>query len=108
MAAPSTVPAAPSRGKRVAVIGCGAAGLGAAYVLGQAGDVVTEIVLYEQREVLGGHANTVDVSCCSSCDRRVPVICGRAARGVAASCTESAVPPQCRLQLPSFGPSCKG
>ena len=45
--------------RKVAVIGCGVAGLGAAYTLSRTpGTVVT---LYESRDVLGGHANTVDV-----------------------------------------------
>jgi hypothetical protein len=41
------------------VIGCGVAGLGAAYTLTRAPG--THVTLYEARAVLGGHANTVDV-----------------------------------------------
>ena len=42
---------------RVAIVGCGVGGLGAAYALGRAGFHVT---LFESRPTLGGHANTVD------------------------------------------------
>ena len=41
------------------MIGCGVAGLGAAYTLTRAPG--THVTLYEARAVLGGHANTVDV-----------------------------------------------
>ena len=42
----------------VAIVGCGVGGLGAAYSLGRAGFRVT---LFEARDTLGGHANTVEV-----------------------------------------------
>ncbi|GMH08595.1 hypothetical protein Nepgr_010435 [Nepenthes gracilis] len=45
-------------GTRVAVIGGGISGLGAAYELGKAG---VNVVLYEKEELLGGHAKTVTV-----------------------------------------------
>lgn len=54
--APST---APVRQRRVAVVGCGVSGLGAAYVLGK--DASVDLTLYEARSQLGGHANTVMV-----------------------------------------------
>jgi predicted NAD/FAD-binding protein/cyclopropane fatty-acyl-phospholipid synthase-like methyltransferase len=44
---------------RVAIVGCGVGGLGAAYALGRAGFHVT---LFESRPTLGGHANTVEVA----------------------------------------------
>lgn len=43
---------------RVAVVGCGVAGLGAAYGLRKH----AQLTLYESRSQLGGHANTVMVS----------------------------------------------
>ena len=42
---------------RIAIIGSGAAGLGAAWLLSQR----FETVIYEAAAKLGGHANTVDV-----------------------------------------------
>lgn len=44
--------------KRIAVVGAGVSGLGAAHLLAGRG----EIVLYEQEARLGGHARTVDVA----------------------------------------------
>lgn len=44
---------------RIAVIGAGVAGLGAAWLLSRASDV--EVVVYEREPRPGGHANTVDV-----------------------------------------------
>lgn len=46
--------------RRVAVIGAGIAGLGAAYTLSK--DPRTRITVYEERATLGGHANTVELS----------------------------------------------
>ncbi|AKF10163.1 FAD-dependent oxidoreductase [Sandaracinus amylolyticus] len=43
--------------KKIAIVGGGGAGLGAAYVLGRAADVT----VYEAKSTLGGHAHTVDV-----------------------------------------------
>lgn len=51
----STIP-----GARIAIVGCGAAGLAAAYLLAK--DETTSVTLYEQHGQLGGHANTVEVS----------------------------------------------
>lgn len=45
--------------KNVAVIGCGVAGLGAAWLASR--DPSVRITLYEARSKLGGHANTVTV-----------------------------------------------
>lgn len=45
---------------RVAVIGCGVSGLGAAYQVTRAPGVA--VTLFESSPVLGGHANTVDVA----------------------------------------------
>jgi predicted NAD/FAD-binding protein len=47
-------------GARIAIVGCGAAGLAAAYLLAK--DETTSVTLYEQHGQLGGHANTVEVS----------------------------------------------
>ena len=44
--------------RRVAVIGGGISGLGAAYELAKAG---VNVVLYEKEDHLGGHANIVNV-----------------------------------------------
>ena len=46
-------------GRRIAVVGSGAAGLSAAWLLSRK----HEVVLYEKNDWLGGHANTVDVDC---------------------------------------------
>jgi uncharacterized protein len=46
-------------GRRIAVVGAGAAGLSAAWLLSR----THEVVLYEKNTWLGGHANTVDVEC---------------------------------------------
>ncbi len=43
---------------RLAIVGCGCAGLSAAYLASKAGAHVT---LYESGSKLGGHANTVEV-----------------------------------------------
>lgn len=43
--------------QKIAIVGGGGAGLGAAYVLARAADVT----VYEAKPVLGGHAHTVDV-----------------------------------------------
>ena len=48
------------RNKKIAVIGCGIGGLGAAYTLSRAPAV--SLTLYEARSQLGGHANTVEVT----------------------------------------------
>lgn len=45
--------------RRIAVVGAGAAGLSAAWLLSRR----HEVVLYEKNAWLGGHANTVDVDC---------------------------------------------
>jgi len=42
---------------RVAVIGTGVSGLGAAYLLHQHHD----LVIYEKNDYLGGHSRTIDV-----------------------------------------------
>lgn len=47
------------KGRRIAVVGAGVAGLSAAWLLSRK----HEVVLYEKNPWLGGHANTVDVSC---------------------------------------------
>ena len=52
--------------RRVAIIGCGAAGLAAAHLLGSApsgenGLPRLMLTLFEASSQLGGHANTVDV-----------------------------------------------
>ena len=46
--------------RKVAVVGAGIGGLGAAYTLGRSHSV--RLTVYEARPVLGGHANTVDVA----------------------------------------------
>ena len=46
---------------RVAVVGGGVSGLGAAYALSQSVDPRIELTIYEAGPRLGGHANTVDV-----------------------------------------------
>ena len=46
--------------KRVAIVGCGAAGLAAAYLLGRGEDI--ELTLFESGQHMGGHANTVEVN----------------------------------------------
>ncbi|KAL6971248.1 cyclopropane-fatty-acyl-phospholipid synthase [Sarracenia purpurea var. burkii] len=43
---------------RVAVVGAGISGLGAAMVLSKAG---VDVVLYEREDYLGGHAKTVTI-----------------------------------------------
>lgn len=58
-----------SHRKRIAVIGAGISGLGAAYLLSQKYDVT----LYEKNEVLGGHARTKIVDCAS---QKIPVDTG--------------------------------
>ncbi len=60
MAAPSALPLE-GPPVDVAIIGCGVAGLGAAYTASRHPRV--RVTLYESRDVLGGHANTVMVSC---------------------------------------------
>ena len=50
----------PSRPLRVAVIGGGVSGLGAAYTLSRNGDF--EVTIYESNATLGGHAQTVEVN----------------------------------------------
>jgi predicted NAD/FAD-binding protein len=47
--------------KRIAVIGAGVAGLGAAHRLSKAADAV-EVTVFESADYLGGHAHTVDVT----------------------------------------------
>ena len=49
-----------SRRKRIAVIGGGVTGLGAAWALRE----TAEVVLYEKAERFGGHAWTVDIDRC--------------------------------------------
>ena len=56
------------RPRRVAIIGCGAAGLSAAYGLTRApaGSLdrsapAVALTLYETRETMGGHADTAEV-----------------------------------------------
>ncbi len=44
---------------KVAVVGCGAAGMSAAYVLR---DQAASLTLFEKSSALGGHAATVEVS----------------------------------------------
>jgi uncharacterized protein len=44
---------------RVAIIGCGVAGLAAAYLCDKKPNTI--VTLYESRDQLGGHANTVEV-----------------------------------------------
>ena len=60
MAAPALVSSAPpARPVRVAVVGCGAAGLSAAWQASR--DARVSVTLLEARAALGGHANTVRV-----------------------------------------------
>lgn len=64
--------------RRIAVVGCGAAGLSAAYLLGRSEHV--QLVLYEERAQLGGHANTVEVrrgAARRSAERRHHIVVGR-------------------------------
>jgi cation diffusion facilitator CzcD-associated flavoprotein CzcO len=44
---------------RVAIVGAGVGGLGAAYTLSR--NPAVHLTVYEARDVLGGHANTVEV-----------------------------------------------
>ncbi|MBI5615034.1 MAG: DUF1365 family protein [Gammaproteobacteria bacterium] len=55
--------------QRIAVIGTGIAGLGAAWLLDRRHDVT----LFEQNDCVGGHSHTVDVTCDG---RRIPVDTG--------------------------------
>ena len=43
---------------RIAIIGSGISGLGAAYALNEAGH---EIILYEKNDYLGGHSRTIEI-----------------------------------------------
>ena len=47
--------------KRIAIIGAGISGLGCAYALRQHPEF--EITLYEAGDHIGGHSNTVDITC---------------------------------------------
>lgn len=49
--------------KRIAIVGAGAAGLAASWLAGR--DTSAHLTVYESREQLGGHANTVEVGSCS-------------------------------------------
>jgi len=57
MASTPSVPV--SSPTRIAIVGCGAAGLSAAYLAGKQEGV--ELTLFEARHKLGGHATTVEV-----------------------------------------------
>jgi predicted NAD/FAD-binding protein len=47
--------------KRIAIVGAGISGLGCAYALRQQPDI--EITVYEAGDHIGGHSNTVDLTC---------------------------------------------
>jgi len=47
--------------KRIAIIGAGISGLGCAYALRQHAEF--DITLYETGDHIGGHSNTVDLTC---------------------------------------------
>ena len=57
---------------KIAVIGAGISGLGAAYLLSQG----HHVTLYEQENTAGGHSRTIDVCCDADHQRMIPVDTG--------------------------------